>query len=53
MKTTIIKTLDGKVVAMLVQQAEQNDRVFNELVTALVITIANDTALKLTTETTQ
>ena len=48
MKTVVIKTTDGKVVAMLVQQAEQTDTVFDELVTALIITIANDTGLQLT-----
>lgn len=52
MKTIIIKTIEGKVVAMLVQQPEQTDRTFNELTTALVITIANDTGLQLTTEET-
>ena len=52
MRTVVIKTVDGKVVAMLVQQAEQTDKVFEELVMALIITIANDTGLQLTRETT-
>jgi hypothetical protein len=53
MKTVIIKTADGKVVAMLVQQAEQDDKLFDDLVMALILTIANDTGLQLTKETTQ
>ena len=53
MKTVIIKTADGKVVAMLVQQAEQDDTMFDDLVMALIITIAGDTGLQLTKETTQ
>jgi hypothetical protein len=53
MKTVIIKTADGKVVAMLVQQAEQDDTMFDDLVMALILTIANDTGLQLTKETTQ
>lgn len=53
MKTVVIKTADGEVVAMLVQQAEQTDKSFDELVMALIITIANDTGLQLTKEETQ
>jgi hypothetical protein len=53
MKTVIIKTADGKVVAMLVQQPEQDDKMFDDLVMALILTIANDTGLQLTKETTQ
>ena len=53
MKTVIIKTADGKVVAMLVQQVEQDDKMFDDLVMALILTIANDTGLQLTKETTQ
>lgn len=52
MKTVIIKTDGGKVVAMLVQQPEQTDKVFDDLVMALILTIANDTGLLLTKETT-
>lgn len=52
MKTVVIKTLDGKVVAMLVQQAEQTDKDFDELCMALILTLANNTGLQLTTETT-
>ena len=53
MKTTIIKTEGGKVVAMLVQQPEQTDKDFEELVMALILTLANNTGLALTKETTR
>ena len=53
MKTVIIKKADGKVVAMLVQQAEQDDKMFDDLVMALILTLASDTGLQLTKETTQ
>jgi hypothetical protein len=53
MKTVVIKTVDGKVVAMLVQQPEQTDQSFEELCVALLLTIANDTGLQLTRETTK
>lgn len=52
MKTAVIKTEAGKVVAMLVQQPELNDKDFNELVMALVLTLANYTGLQLTVEET-
>lgn len=52
MKTVVIKTTDGKVVAMLVQQAEHTDRDFDEVVMALILTLANHTGLQLTRETT-
>lgn len=50
MKTTIIKTEGGKVVAMLVQQPEQTPQDFEELVMALILTLANNTGLQLTKE---
>lgn len=53
MKTVVIKTVDGKVVAMLVQQPEQTAQSFEELCVALLLTIANDTGLQLTRETTE
>jgi len=53
MKTVIIKTDGGKVVAMLVQQPEQDDTMFDDLVMALILTIANDTGLRLTKEITE
>lgn len=54
MKTVIIKTQDGRVVAMLVQQPNvQNDKDFDELVMALLLTLANNTGLQLIKETTQ
>ena len=53
MKTVIIKTDGGKVVAMLVQQPEQDDQMFDDLVMALILTIANDTGLRLTKEITE
>jgi hypothetical protein len=54
MKTVIIKTEDGRVVAMLVQQpAVQNDKDFDELVMALLLTLANNTGLQLVKETTK
>ena len=52
MKTVHIKTEDGSVVAVLVQQPEQLDKMFDDLVMALILTIANDTGLRLTKETT-
>ena len=51
MKTVIIKTTGGKVVAMLVQQPELNDTDFDELATALLLTLANNTGLQLVKET--
>ena len=53
MKTVVIKTTDGKVVAMLVQQAEHSDDDFDMTVVALCLTLANHTGLQLTKETTQ
>jgi len=54
MKTVIIKTEDGRVVAMLVQQPSvQSDTEFDELVMALLLTLANNTGLKLVKETTR
>lgn len=53
MKTVTLKTLEGKVVAMLVQQPEHTDRDFEEVVMALILTLANHTALQLTKEETQ
>ena len=50
MKTTIIKTEGGKVVAMLVQQPEQTDKDFEELAVALLLTLANNTGLQLVKE---
>lgn len=54
MKTVIIKTEDGRVVAMLVQQPKvQTEQDFDELVTALLLTLANNTGLPLIKETTK
>ena len=53
MKTVVIKTVAGRVVAMLVQQPEQTAQSFEELCVALLLTIANDTGLQLTRETTE
>jgi hypothetical protein len=54
MKTVIIKTEDGRVVAMLVQQpAVQTEQDFDELATALLLTLANNTGLQLVKETTR
>lgn len=54
MKTVIIKTEDGRVVAMLVQQPTvQTDADFDELCMALLLTLANNTGLQLVKETTQ
>jgi hypothetical protein len=50
MRTVVIKTIDGRHVATLVQQAEHNDRDFEEVVMALILTLANHTGLQLTTE---
>lgn len=52
MKTVVIKTIEGKAVAMLIQQPEHKDADFDELVTALILTLANHTGLQLTQETT-
>lgn len=54
MKTVIIKTDDGRVVAMLVQQPKvQSDKDFDELVMALLLTLVNNTGLQLVKETTK
>ena len=54
MKTVIIKTEDGRVVAMLVQQPKvQTEQDFDELATALLLTLANNTGLQLIKETTR
>ncbi len=54
MKTVIIKTEDGRVVAMLVQQPKvQDDKEFDELTMALLLTLANNTGLQLIKETTK
>ena len=53
MKTTIIKTTGGNVVAMLVQQPEMSDKDFEETKMALILTLANMTGLQLTIEETQ
>jgi hypothetical protein len=54
MKTVIIKTEDGRVVAMLVQQPSvQTEQDFDELATALLLTLANNTGLQLVKETTR
>lgn len=50
MKTAIIKTTGGKVVAMLVQQPELSDADYAELKTALMLTLANYTGLQLTVD---
>ena len=51
MKTVIIKTEDGKVVAMLVQQPEvQSAQEFDELTMSLILTLANQTGLQLVKE---
>lgn len=52
MRTVHISTEQGMAVATLYQQPEQTDKMFDDLVMALIITIANDTGLLLTkTET--
>jgi hypothetical protein len=48
MKTVHINTDSGMAVAVLIQQPEQDDQMFNDLVMALILTIANDTGLQLT-----
>lgn len=50
MKTVHIKTADGTDVATLHQQPEQDDKTFDDLVMALILTIANDTGLQLVKE---
>lgn len=52
MRTAYIKTAQGSAVAMLIQQPEQTDQMFDDLVMALILTIANDTGLQLTKEIT-
>ena len=53
MKTAIIKTESGKVVAMLVQQPELSDKDYEEIKLALLLTLANNAGLKLSLEETQ
>ena len=50
MKTAVIKTIEGNTVATLVQQAEHSDKDFEEVVMALILTLANHTGLQLTKE---
>ena len=52
MKTVTINTLDGKVVATLVQQPELSDKDFEETKMALILTLANMTGLQLVVEET-
>ena len=53
MKTAIIKTESGKVVAMLVQQPELSNENYEEIKLALLLTLANNAGLKLSLEETQ
>jgi hypothetical protein len=53
MRVVRISTAQGNAVAMLIQQPEQDDKMFDDLVMALIITIANDTGLPLTKEETK
>jgi hypothetical protein len=54
MKTVIIKTEDGRVVAMLVQQPNvQTDKDFDELAMALLLTLLTNTGLNLIKEETK
>jgi len=48
MRNVYITTAQGNAVAMLIQQPEQDDKMFDDLVMALILTIANDTGLQLT-----
>ena len=48
MRTVYISRADGTDVATLYQQPEQDDKMFDDLVMALILTIANDTGLQLT-----
>lgn len=48
MRTVHIHTAQGNAVAMLIQQPEQDDKMFDDLIMALILTIANDTGLQLT-----
>ena len=50
MKTAIIKTESGKVVAMLVQQPELSAKDYEEIKLALLLTLANNAGLQLTLE---
>lgn len=52
MRTVIIKTTGGALVAMLVQRPELSDRDFEEVKLAMILTLANMTGLQLTTEET-
>jgi hypothetical protein len=47
MRTVHINTDSGMAVAVLIQQPEQDNKMFDDLVMALIITIANDTGLHL------
>lgn len=53
MRTVHINTDSGMVVAVLIQQPEQDNKMFDDLVMALILTIANDTGLRLTKEETR
>ena len=52
MKTVTLKTLQGKVVAMLVQQPELSAKDYEEIKLALLLTLANNAGLQLTLEET-
>jgi hypothetical protein len=48
MRNVYITTAQGNVVVMLIQQPEQDDKMFDDLAIAIILTIANDTGLQLT-----